>query len=117
VLERLIAERRVSSGEVARYVADIQREIAEIETRIARLRAAGEDTQVRRTGPDLSAKTATPPSRKVRKRRRTGNPLAGNYMGYMRQVNSARKKAEFKKIKADSGFADAIAALKRHLGK
>lgn len=118
VLKRLIAERRVSPGEVARHVGEIQREIAEIETRIARLREAGGDAQIRHRGSNLPANAAPQPQRKIRKRRRrTGNPLAGSYMGYMRQVKSASKKAEFKKIKEERGFADAVAALKQHLGK
>jgi hypothetical protein len=38
VLERLIADRRVSPGEVSRYVSDMHREISDLETRLQTLR-------------------------------------------------------------------------------
>lgn len=41
----------------------------------------------------------------------------GSYVGYMRQVRDGRKTAEFRKIKEQRGFADAIAALRQHIGK
>src|SRR5687767_6123595 len=84
VVNRLIAERRISSGEVARYVGEIERDIADVEARLARLREASGDTTAGRTG-------ARPPQAAIGRssrtsRRRTGNPLAGSYMGFMRQV-------------------------------
>ena len=39
VLERLIADRRVSPGEVSRYVSDMHREISDLETRLSTLRS------------------------------------------------------------------------------
>jgi hypothetical protein len=39
VLERLIADRRVSPGEVSRYVSDMHREISDLETRLQTLRS------------------------------------------------------------------------------
>ena len=45
VLERLIADRRVSPGEVSRYVSDMHREISDLETRLNTLRThAGTST-------------------------------------------------------------------------
>ena len=45
VLERLIADRRVSPGEVSRYVSDMHREISDLETRLQTLRThAGSST-------------------------------------------------------------------------
>jgi hypothetical protein len=38
VLERLIADRRISPGEVSRYVSDMHREISDLETRLQTLR-------------------------------------------------------------------------------
>lgn len=40
VLDRLIAERRISAGEVSRYVNDMQREISDLEQRLQSLREA-----------------------------------------------------------------------------
>lgn len=46
VLDRLIAERRISPGEINRYVGEMGREISDLEARLARLReAAGSAAQ------------------------------------------------------------------------
>jgi len=119
VVNRLIAERRVSADEVARYVGEIQRDIADIEARLARLREANGGTSVGRAGaqPPIDAATGRSSRTSRTRRRRTGNPLAGSYMGFMRQVTGPRKKAEFRKIKEQHGYERAIAAIKQHLGK
>lgn len=39
VLDRLIADRRISPGEVSRYVSDMHREISDLETRLQTLRS------------------------------------------------------------------------------
>jgi hypothetical protein len=117
VLDRLLADRRIAPAEITRYVSDMQHEIVELEARIARLREASGTSAP--TAAPFRAPQAPPPATRAgrKRRRRTGNPLAGSYMGYMRQVKSASKKSEFKKIKEERGFADAIAAIKQHLGK
>ncbi len=119
VVNRLIAERRISPGEVARYVGEIDRDIADIEARLARLREASGGTPSGRTGarPPTQAATGRSSRPNRTRRRRTGNPLAGSYMGFMRQVTGPRKKAEFRKIKEQHGYERAIAAIKQHLGK
>jgi hypothetical protein len=117
VLERLLADGRIIAGEIGRYLGDIQREIAGIEARLAQLRDAG-GAAVQRVPPERLSRQRPNGSRtRPRRRRRIGNPIAGSYMGYMRQVTDPHKKAEFKKLKEERGFADAIAALKQHLGK
>ena len=40
VLDRLIADRRISSGDVSRYVSDMHREISDLESRLQTLRAS-----------------------------------------------------------------------------
>lgn len=117
VLTRMLHERRISPAEINRYLAEMQREITDLEARIAHLRRlAGAPAHSAPVAPARAPAAATP--RAARKRRsRRGNPLAGSYMGYMRQVKGARKKTEFKKLKEERGFTDAIAAIKKHLGK
>jgi hypothetical protein len=120
VLSRLVRDGRVTSADIARYISDIHRDIAELEARLERLRALRQEAQTTPARP-----STRPPSSddgrgdQVRRRRtnRRGNPLAGRYMGYMRQVKAARKKAEFRRIKEERGLPDAIAALRQHLGK
>jgi hypothetical protein len=55
VLDRLIADRRISPGEVSRYVSDMHREISDLESRLQMLRthagassASGQPTGARR---------------------------------------------------------------------
>lgn len=40
VLDRLVSDRRISPGEITRYVSEMGREISELEAKLARLRAA-----------------------------------------------------------------------------
>jgi hypothetical protein len=97
------------------------REIADIEARLAQLREAAGPAPagpaVPRTRRTRSARSAPRRSRGQGSKRRTGNPLAGRYMGFMRQVKGERKKAGFRKIKEEQGYERAIAAIKQHLGK
>lgn len=117
VLERLIAERRVAPGEVSKYVSDMGNEIAAIERRLVELRAAAESGGAA-VGQRSSVGRSTERRSKVGKRpKRRGNPLAGSYMGYMRQVRGSRKKAEFKAVRNEHGYERAIAALRKFLGK
>jgi hypothetical protein len=95
----------------------MQREISVLEARIASLRGL---TAAAREHPAITPEARRNPpavAGAAARRRRRGNPLAGSYMGYMRQVKDERKKAEFKKVKESRGFADAIAAVKNYLGK
>ena len=121
VVSRLIAERRISPGEVARYVGEIQRDITDIEARLARLREASGDTQVghARAHPPMQAATGRS-SRTSRTRRQQrvprrdradGKALGGMYGGLIRRVPKAEQR-RYKKIKANEGIAAAIAALR-----
>jgi hypothetical protein len=74
VIDRLVADRRISAGEISRYVGDMHREISDLETRLNSLRAAtgGAAAPVRR-GPgrppkSASAAGAAAPARRGRKR-------------------------------------------------
>jgi hypothetical protein len=79
VLDRLVADRRISAGEISRYVADMHREISSLEERLNSLRSAA----------GTSSAPAAPPKRRpgrppgsgtgaggTRKRRRGRPPAA-----------------------------------------
>jgi len=93
VIERLMSEKRIAPGEIARYVGEIPGEIAQLETRLQQLRdvsgsgAASEQT----AAPERSRENGRNRTRRRRGSKRRGNPLAGRYMGYMRQVPEAKK--------------------------
>lgn len=76
VLDRLISERRVSPGEVNRYVADMSREITDLEQKLARLRAAHGGASAGSAAPAAAPARRGPgrPPGSGRKRGRPGRP-------------------------------------------
>src|SRR5258708_17051011 len=72
VLERLLADRRISQQDVQRYVADIGREIQDLERRLAVLREATGERSVVSTAP---RSVAAPPKEG---KRRPGRPKKGS---------------------------------------
>jgi polyhydroxyalkanoate synthesis regulator phasin len=83
VVERLVSDGRLAPAEIARYVGDIQREIADVESRLQHLRGASglrapaQGTEV----PERTGENGPTRTRARRGRKRRGNPLAGRYMG------------------------------------
>lgn len=64
VLDRLISDRRISPGEVARYINDMQREINDLERRLEQLRAAsnlGAVSEMGGLGPAAQRRRGRPP--------------------------------------------------------
>lgn len=55
VLDRLIADRRISPGEVSRYVSDMHREISDLESRLQTLRAHAGASTGAGSGPSVTA--------------------------------------------------------------
>jgi hypothetical protein len=68
VLDRLIADRRISPSEVSRYVSDMHREISDLETRLQTLRthagaSTGASSAPSSTGGGFGARRGRPPGR------------------------------------------------------
>jgi len=65
VLDRLISDRRISPGEVSRYINDMQREINDLERRLEQLRAAtmggGAASETGSAGPAAQRRRGRPP--------------------------------------------------------
>jgi hypothetical protein len=61
VIDRLVSDRRISAGEINRYVSDMHHEISELEQRLASLRnaAGGPSAAPVRRGPGRPPKSAT----------------------------------------------------------
>ena len=114
VIERLLAERRISPSDVHACLADLAREIQDIEGRIATLRAvAGSD----------APKTNAPKKDRVARRKRRGRPgrpsamqLNGRYMGFYRQIPKYDQ-PKYSAIRKEQGIEAAIKAMREHLGK
>jgi hypothetical protein len=81
VLDRLVADRRISAGEISRYVADMHREISSLEERLNSLRSAAGAPSApaaapkRRPGRPPGSGAAAAAAGGTRKRRR-GRPPA-----------------------------------------
>jgi O6-methylguanine-DNA--protein-cysteine methyltransferase len=136
----MINDRRVSPGEIIRYVNEMQREIDELEKRLQSLRAAvgggssaAAAAPARRRGrPPGSrnrAKAAAPSAAaagaKGGKRRRrsaitaeqlASRQLQGRYLGLIRQIPASRR-GQYQKIAKEKGREAAIKEMAGALGK
>jgi hypothetical protein len=141
----MISDRRISAGEVVRYVNEMQREIDALEQRLQSLRAAaggggggnaaGGAAPRRRGRPPGSrnrAKAAGTASaegggakrgRRGRRSRSAITPeqlasrqLQGRYLGLIRQI-PASKRGQYQKIAKDKGREAAIKEMASALGK
>jgi hypothetical protein len=74
-LDRLIADRRISPGEVSRYVSDMHREISDLESRLQMLRThAGAAPSGTGSGAVTGARRGRPPGRPPGSGKRRGRP-------------------------------------------
>jgi hypothetical protein len=71
VLDRLIADRRISAGEVSRYVSDMHREISDLESRLQTLRASAGSAL---SGAPTAPRRGRPPGRPPGSGKRRGRP-------------------------------------------
>jgi hypothetical protein len=119
VVERLLADRRISARDVSQYLDDMQGEIRDIERRLSSLREAAA------SGPVVSpAPGSALPARKTRKRkggRRTkasGHPrgIAGTLAVLLRSIPTA-KHAAIQAIRDDQGIRAAIKAARAAANK
>ncbi len=122
VIDRLVSERRISAGEINRYVSEMHREIADLEQKLASLRQAI-GTGARPGRPAAAPRAAAAPAKRGRKRRAPITPeqlasrkLQGRYLGLIRQI-PANKRAPFQKTAKEKGreaaIKDMMAALKK----
>jgi hypothetical protein len=129
VIDRLLAARRITARDITGYLGDLQRNIVEIEERLARLRAAqgGNDAASVRATPRreraAQRSTSAPQPAKRRKRRFTvtakvlaSRALQGRYLPLLNKFSGA-KRVQYAKLAKDKGREAAIkemeAALKR----
>ncbi|MGZ4777733.1 MAG: hypothetical protein ACXV5L_00940 [Thermoanaerobaculia bacterium] len=125
----MIRDRRISSGEVNRYIGEMGREITELEQRLQALRAASTGASSssgapRRRGrppgrPAASASSSQPAAPRRRRRRSSGpvNPqvlasrkLQGKYLSLIRRI-PANRRAHYSRIAKEKGRETAIREL------
>ena len=107
ILDRLMNERRIAPGEVARYLADLPAEIAAIEARLQFLRGA---TRSDARSPEKSQRIASP-KREKRPNAGNGKALGGMYGGLIRRMPAAKQR-QYKEIKRTRGIEAAIVAMR-----
>lgn len=130
VLDRLVADRRVSSNEVQRYLNDMHREIGDLEMRLRSLRevaghairsAVQAMTPGRRGRRGRAAGAAKAGARRRRRSAITPEQLAsrqlqGRYLGLIRQIPASRR-GQYQKIAREKGREAAIKEMQSALHK
>jgi Arc/MetJ-type ribon-helix-helix transcriptional regulator len=116
IVERLIADRRISAAEVRSLLSGLEQEIRDIEQRLSGLRDAAGPTAVASPAPRSGA-----PAAKVRKRegrRKKGHPrgIAGTLAVLLRSIPAAEH-AAIGAIRADKGIKAAINAARAAMRK
>ncbi|MGZ4808560.1 MAG: hypothetical protein ACXV7D_04450 [Thermoanaerobaculia bacterium] len=123
----MIRDRRISSGEVNRYIGEMGREITELEQRLQALRAASTGASSSSSAPRRrgrppgrpSASSSQPAAPRRRRRRRSGpvNPqvlasrkLQGKYLSLIRRI-PANRRAHYSRIAKEKGRETAIREL------
>jgi O6-methylguanine-DNA--protein-cysteine methyltransferase len=124
VLERLIADRRITPNDVHRYVTGMHDEIIDLERRLHTLRNASAGSLPPRATPSpiASSPQATTPKR----RRRSLKPpsaevtasrqLQGQYVSLIRQIPKYRR-VQYQKIAKERGREEAVTQMRKALGK
>ncbi len=117
VVKRLLADRRISPQDVQRYVADMGREIQDLERRLASLRAAAGNGPVASTAP-RSVTANTGKRRPGRPKKGSGHPcgIAGTLAVLLRSIPAAEH-AMITAIRADQGIKAAISAARAAVKK
>ncbi len=122
VLSRMLSEKMVSKGDVARCLATMQSEISDLERRLAELKQmrTGGSIGVSRAAVAMrDAAVAAPKPRKQIKltpQQRASRQLQGVYMSLIRQFPKP-KRGPFQKLGKEKGREVAVEAMKSALGK
>lgn len=130
VIDRLVADRKVSSADVTRYVSEMGREISELERRLQMLRAAhgtnapAAAAGARRGGrpgrPAAAAAASGAGGRRSRKRapitaeQAASRQLQGKYLSLVRRFPQ-NKRAQFAKIARERGREAAIKEMQQQV--
>lgn len=121
VLERIIADRRVSERDVSRYVSDMRDEITRLEQRLQGLRQASDGrsqsaAQSRRGSPAAGETAPRTRRRKVSAEQQESRQIQGRYLGLIRQIPASRR-SQYQKIARERGREAAIKEMAGVLAK
>ena len=118
IIERMLADRRISQQDVQRYVADMGREIQDIERRLETLREAAGNGVAASLAPQITRAAKVEKRRPGRPRKRPGHPrgIAGTLAVLLRSIPAAEH-AAIAVIRADQGIKAAIDAARSAVKK
>jgi hypothetical protein len=134
ILERALKDRKLSAADIKHYVGSIADEIRSLEERLVSLKDASvaevkqtftrAERKVRRGRRKLRKMGGDMPFPLGKKKRgkvmsaarKASQQLQGQYLGYIRQI-AKTKRAIYQKISKTAGREEAIAAMKKALGK
>lgn len=122
VVERALADRKLTGYDVNRYVGEMRSEISDLEERLSRLREAFGKPAPRSRRPARPSRGTRRPSKVApRSKNRTRKVLAsqriqGQYLGYMRQIPE-KEREKYRALAKKDGREKAIVAMKKALGK
>jgi hypothetical protein len=111
VIERLLADGRISAKDVNRYLDNMQGEIRDIERRLASLREAAGSGPVASPGPRRELAAAKTPRRRASGKKGHPRGVAGTLAVLLRSIPAADH-AGIAAIRAGKGIKAAIAAAK-----
>jgi hypothetical protein len=112
VIDRMLRERKVSARDVTKMASEMQAEIADLERRLAMLRADSGSGRSTRRGPGVTRRAGRPVNAAVAASRR----LQGEYMGLIRHLN-VRDRARMKKLAAEKGREAAVKQMRSQLSR
>jgi hypothetical protein len=122
VLERALADRKLSRADVKHYIGGMTEEIAALERRLASLRDALAEP-VKRLVHKIEVKVRGGDEKQKARKKRAVSPevaatrkLQGQYLGFISQIPKT-KRAPYQKIAKTKGREEAIAAIRKTLGK
>lgn len=111
VLDSLLRQRRLSQRDIDRALADMQREIDEVTSRLAILRASQQAPNGRGRARSTAPMSASRRQRKpVSAETHASRELQGRYLGLIRQL-PARRRGSIKKVAKTQGREAAIQAM------
>ena len=124
VLERLVADRRITPSDVQRYVAAMHTDIVDLEYRLHSLRSAAAGSLASQSTPPRigASASATTPRRRRRPRKpasaevKASQQLQGQYVSLICQI-AKYKRAQYQKIAKERGREAAVAEMRAVLHK
>ncbi|MGA8809540.1 MAG: hypothetical protein WB973_16845 [Thermoanaerobaculia bacterium] len=116
IVERLIADRRISHAEVRSIFSDLDQEIAQIEQRLAALRSAAATQPVASPAPRRRVQSQRPEKRASGRKKGHVRGIAGTLAVLLRSIPAAEH-AAIAAIRADQGIKAAIRAATQAAAK